>query len=79
MGYLICSKCKSYYKLQSGEFAKNFVGNCDCGGKYRYVENLDIVDPSWKQVSIKKKSTRKELLRNKIQSVFTVPRMDLKN
>ena len=78
MGYLICSKCKSYYKLQSGESAKNFVGNCDCGGKYRYVENLDIVDPNWKQVSIRKKSTRKEILRNKIQSAFSVPG-DLKN
>jgi hypothetical protein len=79
MGYLICVKCKSYYKLQSGESAKNFVGKCDCGGKYRYVENLDIVDPNWKQVSIRKKSTRKEILRNKIQSSFTIPRMDLKN
>jgi hypothetical protein len=79
MSYLICSKCKSYYKLQSGESAKNFVGNCDCGGKYRYVENLDFVDPNWKQVSIMKKSTRKEILRNKIQSAFSVPRMDLKN
>jgi hypothetical protein len=79
MGYLICVKCKSYYKLQSGESAKNFVGKCDCGGKYRYVENLDIVDPNWKQVSIRKKSTRKEILRNKIQSAFSIPRMDLKN
>ena len=78
MGYLICSKCKSYYKLQSGESAKNFVSNCDCGGKYRYVENLDIVDPNWKQVSIRKKSTRKEIIRNKIQSLFSVPG-DLKN
>jgi hypothetical protein len=79
MGYLICGKCKSYYKLQSGESAKNFVGKCACGGKYRYVENLDIVDPNWKQVSIRKKSTRKEILRNKIQSAFSIPRMDLKN
>ncbi len=79
MGYLICGKCKKYYKLQSGESAKNFVGNCDCGGKYRYVENLDFVDPDWKQVLIRKKSTRKEILRNKIQSVFSVPRINLKN
>ena len=74
MGYLICGKCKSFYKLQSGESAKNFVHNCDCGGKYRYVENLDIVDPNWKQVYIRKKSTRKEILRNKMQSVFSVPK-----
>ena len=79
MGYLICGKCKSYYKLQLDESAKNFVDGCDCGSELRYVENLDFVDPNWKQVSIRKKSTRREILRNKIQSVFSVRRMDLKN
>ena len=79
MGYLICAKCKSYYKLQQGESAKDFTRDCDCGGKLRYVENLDIVDPNWKQVSIRKKSTKGEILRNKIQSVLSVRRMDLKN
>ena len=79
MGYLICGKCKSYYKLQSGESTKDFVDECVCGGKLRYVENLDIVDPNWKQVSIRKKSTKREILRNKIQSVLSVRRMDLKN
>jgi hypothetical protein len=79
MGYLICSKCKSYYKLQSGESAKDFVDECNCGGKLRYVENLDIVDPNWKQVSIRKKSTKREILRNRIQSLLSVPRIDLKN
>jgi hypothetical protein len=69
----------SYYKLQSDESAKNFVDDCDCGGELRYVENLDFVDPNWKQVSIRKKSTRREILRNKIQSAFSVRRMDLKN
>jgi hypothetical protein len=79
MGYLICGKCKIYYKLQSSESTKDFVDECDCGGKLRYVENLDIVDPNWKQVSIRKKSTKREILRNKIQSVLSVRRMDLKN
>ena len=79
MGYLICGKCMSYYKLQSSESAKNFVDDCDCGSALRYVENLDFVDPNWKQISIRKKSTRREILRNKIQSAFSVRRMDLKN
>ncbi len=79
MGYLICSKCMSYYKLLSDESAKNFVDDCDCGGELRYVENLDFVDPNWKQVSIRKKSTRREILRNKIQSLLSVRRLDLKN
>lgn len=79
MGYLICGECKSYYKLQSGESRKNFVNHCDCGGKLRYVENLDIVDPSWKQVSIKRKKTKREILKNKIQSVFSIREMNIKN
>ena len=79
MGYLICGKCKGYYKLQSGESRKDFVGDCDCGGKLRYVENLDIVDPSWKQVSIRRKSTKREILNDKFHSVFSVRRMDIKN
>lgn len=79
MGYLICSKCKTYYKLQSGESAKNFVEKCDCGGKFRYIENLDFVDPNWKQVSIRKKITRREVIKNKTQSVFSLRRIDLKN
>jgi hypothetical protein len=79
MGYLICGKCKSYYKLQSGESRKDFVGDCDCGGKLRYVENLDIVDPSWKQVSLSRKSTKREILNDKIHAVFSVRSMDIKN
>lgn len=79
MGYLICGKCMSYYKLQSDESAKNFVDDCDCGSELRYVENLDFVDPNWKQVSIRKKSTKREILRNKIQSAFSVRKIDLKN
>lgn len=78
MGYLICSKCKSYYQLQSGEFAKDFVSECDCGGKIRYVENLDIVDPRWKQFSIKKKPTKREVLRDKTRRVSYIPR-EIKN
>jgi len=78
MGYLICGKCKSYYKLQSGESANDFVDYCDCGGKLRYVENLDIVDPNWKQVPIRKKSTKREILRNKIQSMLSVRNVNLK-
>ena len=78
MGYLICSKCKSYYKLQSGESAKNFVGNCGCCGEFRYVKNLDFVNPNWKQVSIEKKSTRREILRNKIQGLLSPRRMNLR-
>ncbi len=74
MGYLICVKCKSYYKLQLGESAKDFARKCDCGGKLRYVENLDIIDPQWKPVTLRKKPAKKEILKNKIKSLSSVPR-----
>jgi len=73
VGYLICGKCKSYYKLQSGESPKDFVSECDCGGKLRYVENLDIVDPTWKQTSIERKSTNSEIFKERIHSLYSLP------
>jgi hypothetical protein len=79
MGYLICGKCKSFYKLQSGESTKDFVDECDCGGKMRYIENLDIVDPAWKQVSLGKKPTKKEILKNKTQFLFSFRKLNIKN
>jgi hypothetical protein len=79
VGYLICSKCKGYYKLASGERVKDFASHCDCGGKLRYIENLDIIDPHWKPIKIAKKPTKKEFLTKKIKSLFTLPKLDIKN
>ncbi len=79
MGYLICGKCKSYYKLQPGESAKDFVDKCDCGGKLRYIENLDIVDPHWKPFIVRKKPTIKEIFKNKIDYIFSFRKINLKN
>lgn len=76
MGYLICVKCKGYYKLQSGESPKEFIRECDCGGNFKYVRNLDIVDPSWKQIYIRKKTTRKEIIKNKLLSIRKI---DIRN
>jgi len=73
VGYLICGKCKSYHELQPGESPKDFVSECGCGGKLRYVENLDIVDPSWRPVYIKKKPTKKEVLKDKTRSMSSIP------
>jgi len=78
MGYLICNQCKGYYKLQSGESPKDFEKECHCGGALRYVENLDIVDPSWKLMSVKRKITKVEIIRDKINSLFSF-RIDFKN
>lgn len=78
MGYLICSKCKSYYQLESGKSRKDFVDKCSCGSKLRYVENLDIVGPEWRPVTLEKKPSTKENLKKKIQSISSIP-SNLKN
>lgn len=78
MGYLICTKCKGYYKLGEGESPKDYIGKCECGGKLRYVENLDIVDPHWKPITLTKKKTKIELLSEKIKTVTKIP-TDIKN
>ncbi len=41
MGYLVCEKCGGYYKLKPGESPNKFSDNCECGGKLKYVENLN--------------------------------------
>ncbi len=73
MGFLICGKCKSYYKLEKGEKAKDFGDKCPCGGSLRYVENLDIVDPRWKSIFLAKKPTRREILKKKINYLLSIP------
>lgn len=57
MGYLICEKCGSYYKLKDGESINDFEG-CSCGGKYRLVENLEDYDTS--RIMIEKSSMKKD-------------------
>jgi hypothetical protein len=36
MYYLVCRKCKGYYKLQKGESIKDF-GECECGGTLKHA------------------------------------------
>ncbi len=41
MGYLICTKCKGYYKLQPEEYPEDFA-ICTCGGELKY-NNANIL------------------------------------
>ena len=41
MGYLVCEKCKGYYKLREDESWEDF-SNCECDGNLKYYR--DIVD-----------------------------------
>lgn len=45
MGYLVCDKCGGYYELKEGEKPEDFSDKCECGGKLRYVENLNETKP----------------------------------
>ena len=45
MAYLICDKCGGYYELQEGESPEDFSDTCECGGKLRYDENIDVNSP----------------------------------
>lgn len=39
-GYLICSECGGYYKLEEGESPSDFV-SCQCGGSLQYYDSLE--------------------------------------
>jgi len=39
MGYLVCTNCRGYYKLQSSESPEDF-SECQCGGKLVYKEHI---------------------------------------
>ena len=41
-GYLLCENCKGYYELQPDETAEDFE-SCQCGGKLKYLQNLDLL------------------------------------
>ncbi len=40
-GYLVCVKCNTYYKLESGESPGDFTNECECGGKFKFFKNID--------------------------------------
>lgn len=58
MGYLICEKCGGYYELQEGESIDDFQG-CECGGKFRYAENIDDLDQESNTESNKSSSKKR--------------------
>jgi hypothetical protein len=42
LGYLVCSKCKGYYKLKDDELPTDFTG-CECGNTLEFIENKDYL------------------------------------
>lgn len=64
MAYIICEKCRKYYKVEEGESLEDFE-LCRCGGNLKFVQNLDnyILDDS-KPINSKQKSSENGLNRN---------------
>jgi len=50
MGYIVCKKCKKYLKVKKEESLDDF-DKCTCGGKLKYVENLDDIKKKPKKKS----------------------------
>ena len=38
-GYIVCEKCRGYYKLEKGESPDDF-DRCQCGGSLKYYKNI---------------------------------------
>lgn len=47
MGYLVCNKCGSYYKLQERENPEIFDLTCECGGKLQCERSIKSDNPNW--------------------------------
>ncbi|ADZ09385.1 hypothetical protein Metbo_1141 [Methanobacterium lacus] len=50
MAYLVCDKCGGYYELQPGESPDDF-DRCECGGKLKYLTNLDYLSDDFSDYS----------------------------
>jgi len=59
MPYLVCEKCKGYYKLKPGESSKDFE-KCNCGGKLKLVDSIE--DPE--RASDKKFNKQEKIILN---------------
>ncbi len=46
MAYLVCDKCGGLYELQPGEKTENFDLKCECGGKIKYKESIEVDNQS---------------------------------
>ncbi|SCG84817.1 DUF4013 domain-containing protein [Methanobacterium congolense] len=70
-GYLVCEKCGGYYQLQSGESPEDFSDTCECGGKLKFVQDLN--DNSAEDTISEKQNFKdklKSLLNNKWNLAF---------
>jgi hypothetical protein len=60
-GYLICDNCGSYFELLKGESPKDYDLKCECGGTFKYIENVDL--PDEKLVERKKIANKSKYMR----------------
>jgi hypothetical protein len=81
MHYLVCRKCKGYYKLQKGESIEDF-GGCECGGTLKHAvfgalenesfEAEETLKPEWfgAQIEARKMLSNRRFDTSKIHRIF---------
>lgn len=63
-GYLLCDKCRGYYKLKSDESPKDFTDKCSCGGKIRFSKSIDVVGATNKERTFEKRQSKIQRLKS---------------
>jgi hypothetical protein len=69
IGYLVCTKCGSYYEIQPQDHPDEFSGKCECGGNIKFVRYNDFNDNARKigassPWEIKRKRDKGEMIAN---------------
>lgn len=64
-GYLLCDKCRGYYKLKSDESPRDFTNKCSCGGKIRFSKNIDVIGTN-KERTFEKKQSKIQRLKSSL-------------
>ena len=68
MGYLVCEKCKGYYKLKKGESAEDF-SKCDCDGNLKFYN--DVVDFIEEKLTLKQRISEYELKFDDLEDFYS--------
>ena len=68
MGYLVCEKCKGYYKLKKGESAEDF-SKCDCDGNLKFYN--DVVDFIEEKLTLEQRISEYELKFDDLEDFYS--------
>lgn len=63
-GYLLCDKCRGYYRLKSDESPRDFTDKCNCGGKIRFSKSIDVIGTTNKERTFEKRQSKIQRLKS---------------